>query len=276
MNPISLNFKVSRRHLWTSMVLMTAAFLISFILVSTDLNSKWMLAIHSDPIFPIWFWSISNLGGDALVVLLILLMCEQRPGLLTSWVLKIWLLGAMLVQSIKFFFPMPRPASILGIDRLTLIDNPPLVSSSLPSGHALAAISCGLVLMIVLNLRGVRKLNLFLVGLAFLIAAWSRVAVGAHWPSDVIVGSALGVLVLVLASTWEHRASWNQWFTKSQGRIFLIFLHLVIAIYFLQPQSERWVVQLIQFGLSGLSIYRAYFLIKEYFFNSLFFVGKKQ
>ena len=171
---------------------------------------------------------------------------------------------------------MPRPASILGIDRLTLIDNPPLVSSSLPSGHALAAISCGLVLMIVLNLRGVRKLNLFLVGLAFLIAAWSRVAVGAHWPSDVIVGSALGVLVLVLASTWEHRASWNQWFTKSQGRIFLIFLHLVIAIYFLQPQSERWVVQLIQFGLSGLSIYRAYFLIKESFFNSLFFVGKKQ
>lgn len=257
------------------MGLMTASFLICFILTASDLNSKWMLAIHSNPFLPSWFWSVSNLGGDAVVVLLILLMCEQRPGFLTSWVLKIWLLGALLVQSIKFFFPMPRPAAILGIERLSLIDNPPLVSSSMPSGHALAAISCGLVLMIVLNLRGARKLNSLIVGFVFLIAAWSRVAVGAHWPSDVIAGSALGILVLVLASAWEHRASWNQWFAKSQGRIFLISLHLFIAFYFFIPQSELRVVQLIQLGLSGLSIYRAYFLIKEYFVNSLFLSRKK-
>lgn len=210
------------------------------------------------------------------MVLLLLLMLEQRPGLLTSWVLKIWLLGAVVVQSIKFFFPMPRPASVLGIDRLSLIDNPPLVSSSMPSGHALAAISCGLVLMIVMNLRGAKNLNVFFVGFAFLIAAWSRVAVGAHWPSDVIAGAALGVLVIVMASTWEHRATWNQWFKKSQGRIFLIALHLLIAIYFIQPQSELRVVQFIQLGLSALSLYRAYTLIKAYFFNSLFLIGRKQ
>jgi membrane-associated phospholipid phosphatase len=258
------------------MVLMATSFLICFILTSTDINSKLMLVIHANPILPTWFWSISNLGGDAFVVLLLLLMCEQRPGMLTSWVLKIWLLGAIVVQSIKFFFPMPRPASVLGVDRLSLIDSPPLVSSSMPSGHALAAISCGLVLMIVMNIRGVKKLNVFLVGFAFLISAWSRVAVGAHWPSDVIAGAALGVLVLVMASTWEHRATWNQWFTKSQGRIFLIVLHLLIAIYFFQPQSELRVVQLIQLGFSGLSLYRAYSLFKAYFFNSLFLIGKKQ
>ena len=146
----------------------------------------------------------------------------------------------------------------------------------MPSGHALAAISCGVVLMIVMNFRGAKKLNLLLVGGAFLIAAWSRVAVGAHWPSDVIAGAALGILVLVMASTWEHRATWNQWFKKSQGRIFLIALHLLIAIYLIQPQSELRVVQLIQLGLSGLSLYRAYSLIKAYFFNSLFLIGRKQ
>jgi membrane-associated phospholipid phosphatase len=209
-----------------------------------------------------------NLFGDAWVALLLLLLAERRAGYMTSWILKIWLMGAFIVQTIKYVFPMPRPAAILGAEHLSLIDTPPLVASSMPSGHALAAISCGFVLMLLLQIRGFRKSYLFAVGVASVVAAWSRVAVGAHWPADVIAGAGLAVLVLVLSTLWEQRNGWNQWFEKSGGLFFLIVLHLLIALHLLQPQSKLFIVQMIQLCFSVLSIFRAFLLFKKYLRNS--------
>lgn len=268
MSQINLNFNLSKRNLNIAMILMTVSLLICLVLTTTDLNSNWMRSIHASPIFPTWVWSVMNLFGDAWVALLLLLLAERRAGYMTSWIVKIWLTGAFIVQAIKYVFPMPRPAAILGIDQLSLIDTPPLVASSMPSGHALAAISCGFALMLLLKIRGVRKSSLYAVGVASVVAAWSRVAVGAHWPADVIAGAGLAVLVLVLSTLWEQRNGWNQWFEKSGGLFFLIVLHLLIALHLFQPQSKLFIVQLIQLSLSALSIFRAYFLFKEYLRHS--------
>ncbi|NDD02358.1 MAG: hypothetical protein EB085_09545, partial [Betaproteobacteria bacterium] len=89
-------------------------------LISSNVNQILMLAIHSSPILPPSLWALINLGGDAWVVLLTLLIIERRPGEITSWVLKTWLMGAVLSQFIKHLYPLPRPASVLGIDSLSL------------------------------------------------------------------------------------------------------------------------------------------------------------
>jgi membrane-associated phospholipid phosphatase len=238
---------------------------VSVFLIATEINQSWMLAIHSSPVLPTWFWSLVNLGGDAWVVLLILLLIEKRQGEVTSWVLKTWLMGAFLVQLIKYFFPQPRPVNVLGISQLSIIDHPPMVSGSMPSGHALAAVSCGFIVCMLLRSRGVQLWSLTLISLLAVLAAWARVAVGAHWPADVIAGAGLAFGVVVMAHVWEMRFSWNSWFLKRQGITLLIVLHILIALHLTVPQSEIWFVQFVQFTLAFASLLKATWFIKENF-----------
>jgi len=275
MNQDHLTFFISRSFLLGSTCLIACAWMISVLLMSNGLNSIWMMSIHANPVLPSWIWSFLNLGGDACVALLILLVMERRPGQLTSWLMKTWLLGLLFVQTFKHLFSMPRPAFILGKENLTLIDHPPLMGGSMPSGHALAAISCGLILMALLRSRGYKNLLIAGVGLISCVVAWSRVAVGAHWPSDVIAGAGLALFILILSSFWELRQSWRQWFQKKSGATFLIFFHLLISIYLLYPQSNLFFIQLTQFFLASVSVYRAYVLYRDFFGNMSFVLEKK-
>ncbi|NBS74025.1 MAG: phosphatase PAP2 family protein [Betaproteobacteria bacterium] len=249
--------------------LMVACLLFSFWLMISEMNREWMLHIHSTPFMPAWFWSILNLGGDAWVVLLFLLLAERRPGEVTSWVLKTWILGALVAQLLKQIFPVARPASVLSPDNLVLIDHPPLISGSMPSGHALAAISCCLIVCALLHSRGVRHWQLAVIALIALLVAWARVSVGAHWPADVFAGAGLAIAVVAATHYWEKHSSWNEWFTKQSGVVFLIFLHILIALHLTSAQSQLFAVQFVQFSLSCLSLLKALSLIKENFFRRL-------
>jgi undecaprenyl-diphosphatase len=158
---------------------------------------------------------------------------------------------------------MPRPANVLGLENLSVIDHPPLLTGSMPSGHALAAVSCGLIVGYVLRSRGSGGWTLTLVGLLAGLVAWSRVAVGAHWPSDVMAGTGLAFVVVTLTHEWERFQSWNAWFQKKPGFIFLIVLHILIALHLAVPQSDNFGIQFIQFNLSVISLLRAFLLIKK-------------
>ena len=250
-----------------STILLLICACLSFALMKSGLNQAWMLSIHATPVLPAWFWALINLGGDAWVILLILLLVERFPGEITSWVLKTWLIGALAAQLIKNILPMPRPASVLGVDNLSIIDHPPLLSGSMPSGHALAAISCALIVCTVLKLRGVKNGYLWLIALAAGIAAWARVALGAHWPSDVIAGAGLAISVVAFAFLWERHASWNTWFQRTRGGVFLIALHILISLHLATPQSDFFFVQFVQFNLALISLMRALFLVKKYFWR---------
>jgi membrane-associated phospholipid phosphatase len=250
-----------------STILLLICVCLSFALMKSGLNQAWMLSIHATPVLPAWFWALINLGGDAWVILLILLLVERFPGEITSWVLKTWLIGALAAQLIKNILPMPRPASVLGVDNLSIIDHPPLLSGSMPSGHALAAISCALIVCTVLKLRGVKNGYLWLIALGAGIAAWARVAVGAHWPSDVIAGAGLAISVVAFAFLWERHASWNTWFQRTRGGVFLIALHILISLHLATPQSDFFFVQFVQLNLAFISLMRAMFLVKKYFWR---------
>jgi membrane-associated phospholipid phosphatase len=264
-----MNFSSTQHSLTSKQILKSVGFilclsvLISITLVGSELNQKWMLSIHANPLLPAWVWALVNVCGDAWVVLLILLVSERRPGELTSWILKTWLLGAVVVQLIKNIIPIPRPANVLGQDMLSLIDHPPLITGSMPSGHAFAAISCALILGTVFRQRGVRWSNLCLIAAISGLAAWARVAVGAHWPSDVIVGAGLAFFVVALTFVWEGHHSWNHWFRTKKGAVFLILIHTLIALYLLNPQSESTIVYIFQLSLACLSMLKAFMLINE-------------
>jgi hypothetical protein len=71
-----------------------------------------------------------------------------------------------------------------------VIGTPLLNHASMPSGHALTAGAVATVLAAALGLRGWRVLLPFVLAVA---VALSRIAVGAHWPADVLAGAGLGL-----------------------------------------------------------------------------------
>jgi undecaprenyl-diphosphatase len=83
----------------------------------------------------------------------------------------------------------PRPfESIPGVDTLVGAT----VGQSLPSGHAATSFAGAVILTYLLP----RAAPVFLLAVAI---AFSRVYVGVHYPSDVVVGAALGALVALTA-----------------------------------------------------------------------------
>ncbi len=71
---------------------------------------------------------------------------------------------------------------------------PPLDHYSFPSGHTLHAVTITLTVLPVLPMLG-----FFLIPVTFMIMC-SRVILGLHYPSDVLMGTAIGWLVSLVAS----------------------------------------------------------------------------
>jgi len=263
MNHLTLPLNLKQKPYVLALGVALTFFAFSAFLITSGINQTWMLAVHASPVLPPWFWSLFNLGGDAWVVLLFLLIFEKEAGQFTSWIIKTWLVGALFAQAVKHAWPMPRPGHVLGIDNLSIIDHPPLVTGSMPSGHALAAVSCALMIAYMVRARGTGGWTLALLGLVAGLIAWARVAVGAHWPSDVIAGAGLAIWVVTLTHEWDRHHSWNTWFRKKPGHIFLTVLHIFIAIHLAVPQSDYVWIQVIQYLLSCISLFRAFLFIKK-------------
>jgi membrane-associated phospholipid phosphatase len=120
---------------------------------------------------------------------------HQKPQAL---LLSITVFGAVITNAaLKFLFARPRPEVF-----------PPLVvetSYSFPSGHTTTAAAFYGMLAILLWQAHHRRWAL-LSGVWVFAVAFSRVYLGAHYPSDVLGSLALGTLWLVIASAvyWSY------------------------------------------------------------------------
>lgn len=132
------------------------------------------------------FRAVSRLGDGVFWYVLMALMPLLRPdrGLLVSaQMLATGGAGLALYKLLKKKLVRERPfIGLIGIECVM----PPLDRYSFPSGHTLHA-----VLFTVLAVTQVPALAAVLVPFALLVAM-SRVVLGLHYPSDVLVGALLG------------------------------------------------------------------------------------
>ena len=113
------------------------------------------------------------------------------------------LAGRSSARTVAPFVSMVATVIVVGLAKFVFDrDRPPLAgrlvetsSASMPSGHAAYAAALAAAAWVLLSGHPRRRpLRCVAVGLAGAAAA-ARVVLGVHWPSDVVVGSAIGALI---------------------------------------------------------------------------------
>ncbi|WP_168224684.1 phosphatase PAP2 family protein [Rhodoferax aquaticus] len=151
--------------------------------------------------------------------------------------------AAVLARTGKDLLESPRPAAVVDNTQMRIVGET-LHNVSMPSGHTLTAfaVAAGLYFSVPRATRA-RYAWLWLLAMG---AGLSRIAVGAHWPGDVAVGAALGILAGLLGHTvWQRVPA--TWLVPSHWAARLVGVLLALACYHMVFDEldfpENWVLQ---------------------------------
>jgi membrane-associated phospholipid phosphatase len=116
-------------------------------------------------------------------------------------------IGGITGDVLKEVFDRPRPF-VTYADQITALSHPP--TPSLPSGHATKSMALALPFVIfVANERWWSRLMRGLVLLVALAVGYARIALGAHYLSDVLAGIGVAIACLPLAVWAANRICWR-------------------------------------------------------------------
>jgi membrane-associated phospholipid phosphatase len=147
---------------------------------------------------------VTHLGEPQYIlpVVLLLLWWKQpafgRRGYWMRLVLSAGLTTAV-VQVTKAQVNRQRPGAVIA--KVRTLPGGHLRAKAFPSGHTATAAWVAGALWFIARLGPMAFIFLMLSA----AVAWSRVAIGAHWPSDVAVGWMLGFMIPALAAMGRRR-----------------------------------------------------------------------
>lgn len=171
---------------------------------------------------PSQIWqSLTVLGESSVLPLILLLFFRKRPDLL--WAATLGGIAAYAIShGLKPVVNELRPPAVLSD---LVVIGPRLLHSSFPSGHSTTGFSVMALLILGVPLLGFRAVAGALL-VAILIAA-SRIAVGVHWPVDVLAGAVVGWFSAWLGLWLAHKLPWG----SQQGCWLPLLLMGIMAIF---------------------------------------------
>lgn len=166
----------------------------------TDSNESLFVFINQQHYIPDVAWSWLTILGDSMILIAVVLpFCGRRPEIIRTLIVSA-IISALAVRGLKWLVIEMRPAAVL--ETIHII-GPTLKRSSFPSGHATTIFTFVTVMCLYIPGRFYRVL---LVSLAVLVGI-SRLSVGAHWPTDVVAGAAIGwssaIIGGILSEHWK-------------------------------------------------------------------------
>lgn len=209
---------------------------------------------QSFAVLPAGFWTALSLMGNAWGVLgLTAPLLVLAPRYLWAWLcaapfaMVLARLGKGLIES-------PRPAAVVD-NALMRIVGEPMHNVSMPSGHTLTAFAVASAIYFALPTAG--RLRFAWLWLLALATGLSRIAVGAHWPGDVVAGAALGMLCGMWAQALLARIP-PSWLQPGHTSLRCVALLMVAAVYNLCVEAldfaENQAVQYLLAGVIAVSL----------------------
>jgi undecaprenyl-diphosphatase len=160
-------------------------------------DARIMDLLYLQPSGLTWVMRVCTLYGSWLVLLpaVILGLIFAYLNLQGEFGLRLGIAAAasaVLVEVLKRVLERARPS---------LLQQVQASGSSFPSGHALhSVVVYGMLALMIMTIAGRYKHWPAILFLLPPLIGWSRVYLGVHWPSDVIGGWGIGLLVLGAAS----------------------------------------------------------------------------
>lgn len=172
-----------------------------------------------------FIWANLTFLGDTLPAsIFMFLFIRKRPDLVWSGIMAA-VLALIIVNSVKYFTGILRPPAVIDKETINII-GPAIMRRSFPSGHTVTIFTLTGILIFYFRSLIVRISLIFLA----LVVGISRIAVGVHWPADVLAGAALGSLFATAGVYFVTKLGWDR-FRRIQ--IIVGFALIVVCFYLL-------------------------------------------
>jgi membrane-associated phospholipid phosphatase len=180
-------------------------------------------------------WMPFTALGDGLVSGCVLYMVFRARSNILAATLVAGLIAYFASQGLKVLFAIARPEHTPGFEYIHLL-GPQLAADnfSLPSGHAITVLMMGAFIFQQIKLTTIIK---WLLASILILTCLSRIAIGAHWPADILVGAGLGILIGTLCGRLPIKIN-RQGFTLFIHALFLPFFVLSITKYYLGAGAD--------------------------------------
>jgi len=237
----------ARRGAWLYGPLIVLAALALWV-AAAGLNRPLFFAINSLSRYTgTWLWANLTICGDGLVVAALFLPWIRRRPLVIWAMLIAALIGTVAVQVLKHTLDIPRPAGVLPPEQLIVI-GPRYTRYAFPSGHSATIFTLAGVWIF----SGIGKpWRLALLAFAALVAL-SRVAVGAHWPLDILAGAFIGYAAAWAGTELARRSPWG--YGRSAQRLIGALLIIATAMLLLAYDTKYEQAIGLQFGIAVLAL----------------------
>ncbi|NDU86520.1 MAG: phosphatase PAP2 family protein [Ferrovum sp.] len=186
-------------------------------------NAPLFLTLHAlfQSLPPVLWANLTALGDAALTPLCLILFVRRRPDLLWAGLLAA-LLAFLFSHGLKHWVDAPRPPLIYS--NLSVI-GPRLLHGSFPSGHTTTIFT--MIGLLILGLPITQAKFLWMLMFLACAVGLSRIALGVHWPLDVLVGAAGGWLCAGAGLVWAQRWTWGM----HAGRWLPLLILGILAAY---------------------------------------------
>jgi len=204
--------------------------LLAGIILLTDTNRDgFLIGNAAAQWLPPFFWAgVTNLGNGLAAFCLVAPTLAWQPRWTAAALLAVPA-ASLYTYSIKKLTQLPRPAAVLPPESFQIIDSP-LFGNSFPSGHTLTAF-VGAGVLVFCSRRPLAWLALP----AAMLVGFSRIAVGAHWPLDLLAGAAGGWATAALGCALSAR--WRFW-ENVRGQRILAGIALLCALAFVFENTK--------------------------------------